>query len=134
MLQVNSRLIAFSAFVVFAAAISLAFLFHSYELAVSGLLIVIVLTAFIPGWKPTLFTALLSMVLMTALVIYFKETDSNVLGALLAQLYSLLVIVFTTVIVFYLKRLQQNLAREKTHMTSLFENATEGILLTDKSG
>jgi len=134
MLQPNSRLIAFSAFIVFAAAITFAFLFHSYELAVSGLLIVIVLTAFIPGWKSTLFAALLSMILMTALVVYFKETDSNVLKALLAQLYSLLVIVFTTVIVFYLKRLQQNLAHEKTHMTSLFENATEGILLTDKSG
>ncbi|MBI5372715.1 MAG: PAS domain-containing sensor histidine kinase [Sphingobacteriales bacterium] len=30
--------------------------------------------------------------------------------------------------------MQQNFAYEKTHMASLFENATEGILLTDKTG
>ncbi|MBL7709891.1 MAG: PAS domain-containing sensor histidine kinase [Chitinophagaceae bacterium] len=33
-----------------------------------------------------------------------------------------------------MKRLQQNFAHEKTHMISLFENATEGILLTNHSG
>jgi PAS domain S-box-containing protein len=121
------------AILVFVTAAVLSFLFRSYEVAVSGLLIMIVLTAFIPGWRSTLFAGVVSMVAMTGLVIYFRD-ETNVMEALLSQLYSLLVIIFAVVIVFYLKRIQQNLAHEKTHMTSLFENATEGILLTDKTG
>lgn len=124
--------IAITILVLVTAAI-LSFLFRSYEVAVSGLLIMIVLTAFIPGWRSTLFAGVVSMIAMTGLVIYFRD-ETNVMQALLSQLYSLLVIIFAVVIVFYLKRIQQNLAHEKTHMTSLFENATEGILLTDKSG
>ncbi len=69
---------------------------------------------------------------MTGLVIYFKDDEGHLFKAMLSQVYSLLVIIFAVVIVFYLKRLQQNFALEKTHMTSLFENATEGILLTDQ--
>jgi PAS domain-containing protein len=73
------------------------------------------------------------MMVMTGLIIYFKD-DTHIMKSMLSQLYSLLVIIFAVVIVFYLKRIQQNLAYEKTHMGSLFENATEGILLTDKNG
>lgn len=133
MFQFNARVISFLSVIVFIAAVVLALLFRSYDIAVSGLLILIILTAFIPGSKSTLFAGLVSMLLMTGLVIYFKD-DTHVMKAMLSQLYSLLVIIFAVIIVFYLKRIQQNLAHEKTHMTSLFENATEGILLTDKSG
>lgn len=133
MFRFKSPVFTAIAILVFVTAAVLAFLFRSYEVAVSGLLIMIVLTAFIPGWRSTLFAGVISMVAMTGLVIYFRD-ETNVMEALLSQLYSLLVIIFAVVIVFYLKRIQQNLAHEKTHMTSLFENATEGILLTDKSG
>lgn len=133
MFQLKTSAITAIFIFVFIITMTSAFLFHSYELAVSGLLILIVLTAFIPGWKSTLFVGVLSIVMMTGLVIYFKD-DTDIMKALLSQVYSLLVIIFAVVIVFYLKRIQQNLAHEKTHMTSLFENATEGILLTDKDG
>jgi PAS domain S-box-containing protein len=134
MFRLNSRSISVLAFIVFAAAISLAFLFNSYELAVSGMLIIILLTAFIPGTNSTLIAGLSSMVVMTGLIIYFKDEQSDIVRALLSQVYSLFIIVFAVAIIFYLKRLQQNFAHEKTHMISLFENATEGILLTDKTG
>ncbi len=133
MFQFKPRLASALSILLFIIALLLAFLFHSYELAVSGLLIVIVLTAFIPGSKSTLFAGLLSMLAMTGLVIYFKD-DTQIIKALLSQVYSLLVIIFVVVIVFYLKRLQQTMSHEKTHMASLFENATEGILLTNKDG
>lgn len=132
--NLNKRIIFLLVTITFLLSLAFSFLFHSYELAVSGLLIIIVLTAFLPGWKSTLMAGLLGMVIMTVLVIYFKEEQSDLLKAMLSQVYSLLVIIFTVVIVFYLKRLQQNFAYEKTHMTSLFENSTEGILLTDKLG
>lgn len=119
---------------VFSATIAFAFLFKSYELAVSGMLIIIILTAFIPGWKATFFAGIFSMLLLTTLVIYFRNLENNIIKALLTQVYSFLVILFTVIIVFYLKRLQQNFDYEKTHMASLFENATEGILLTNQAG
>lgn len=134
MYKLNSRLVSGLAIVVFGASLALAFLFNSYELAVSGMLIIILLTAFIPGWKSTLVAGLAGMVAMTALVLYFKDDDSDITKELLSQVYSLFVILFAVAIVFFLKRLQERINHEKTHMASLFENATEGILLTDKEG
>lgn len=125
---------ALLAVVVFAASLALAFVFSSYELAVSGILIIILLTAFIPGWQSTLIAGVAGMVALTGLVLYFKKGEAEVIKELLSQVYSLLVILFVVVIVFFLKRLQQRIDYEKTHMASLFENATEGILLTDKTG
>jgi len=134
MFNLNSRTVTGLALAVFAAALALAFLFNSYELAVSGMLLVILLTAFIPGWRSTLAAGVAGMMAMTALVLYFKDDKNDITKELLSQIYSLFVILFAVVIVFYLKRLQQRMDYEKTHMASLFENATEGILLTDKSG
>jgi len=133
MFQLPKRIIFVFILAVLVLSLALSSLFHSYELAVSGLLIIVVLTAFIPGWKSTLFAGVLSMIAMTCLVIYFKEDEGHLFKAMLSQVYSLLVIMFAVLIVFYLKRLQQSFAHEKTHMTSLFENATEGIILTDRS-
>lgn len=133
MLKINSQLAKGAAFFVFLLAVTFSYLFKTYELAVGGLLITIVLTVFIPGWQSTLIAGLLSMIAMTALVVYFRE-EGDIFRSLFAQLYSLLVIMFAIAIVFYLKKLEQSLAYGRTHMTSLFENATEGILLTNRSG
>lgn len=134
MFKLNSRYVTFLGIVVLCIATALAFLFKSYELAVSGMLISVILTAFIPGLQPTLIAGVVSMIVMTGLIIYFKEDDGHIMKAFLSQLYSLFVILLTVAIVFYMKKMRQNFDYEKTHMTSLFENATEGILLTDSKG
>lgn len=134
MFKLNSRVVSILAVVVFAASLALAFLYSSYELAVSGILIIILLTAFIPGWQSTLIAGVAGMVALTGMVLYFKNGDTEIIKEMLSQVYSLLVILFVVVIVFFLKRLQERIDYEKTHMASLFENATEGILLTDKAG
>jgi PAS domain S-box-containing protein len=134
MLKLNSRVVTILAVAVFAASLVLAFLFSSYELAVSGILIIILLTAFISGWQSTLIAGVGGMVTLTGLALYFKKEETEIIRELLSQIYSLLVILFVVIIVFFLKRLQQRIDYEKTHMASLFENATEGILLTDKTG
>lgn len=134
MLKINSRIIALLGFLIYAVAISLSFVFKSYELAVSGMLIAIFLTAFIPGRGSTLLTGLVSMIVLTGLVIFFKDDQVDIRKALLSQIYSLLVILFSVVLIFYLKRLQQSVSYGKVHMTSLFENATEGIIVTNGTG
>ena len=132
--NINSRVMTFLAILVFGFSLTLAFLFRDYQLSVSGLLLFVILTAFIPGWRSTLAAGVISMIVMTMLVIYFKKEDDDITRALLSQVYSLFVVIFSVVVIFYLKKMQQNFAYEKTHMASLFENATEGILLTDKTG
>ena len=133
MFRLTKRIIFLLIFAVLVLSLALSAFFHSYELAVSGLLIIVVITALLPGWQSTLFAGISSMIVMTGLVIYFKEDEGHLFKAMLSQVYSLLVIMFAVLIVFYLKRVQQSFAHEKTHMTSLFENATEGIILTDRS-
>jgi PAS domain S-box-containing protein len=45
-----------------------------------------------------------------------------------------MIIVLTAIISLYLKNLLRHMQFDKTHMTSLFENATEGIILTGSNG
>jgi len=103
MFKLNSRLFSGLTIIVFGTALALAFLFNSYELAVSGMLIIILLTAFIPGWRSTLAAGVAGMVAMTALVLYFKDDSNNITKELLSQVYSLFVILFAVIIVFFLK-------------------------------
>lgn len=133
-MRFNNRTITILVFAVYGLSIGLSFWFKSYDLAISGMLMAIVLTVFLPGWRSTLIAGLVSMILMTGLVIYFKDDKTDITMAFLSQIYSLLSILFSVIIIFYVKRLQQSFAYEKAHMTSLFENATEGILLTNKKG
>ncbi len=131
--RINAQLAKLLAAIVFVLSVSLSFAFRNYELAVGGLLITVVLTVFIHGWKSTLLAGTLSMIAITVLVIYFRH-EAEIWKSLLSQLYTLLVILAVVAIVFYLKKLQQSLDYGKTHMASLFENATEGILLTNEQG
>jgi len=133
-MKLNELRITLLAILVIVLSISLSLFFNSYELAVSGMLVTIILTAFLPGWRPTLIAGIVSMIIMTGLVIHFKHDSTGISKALLSQVYTLMSILVSMVMIFYLKRVQQKFSYEKAHMTSLFENATEGILLTDKAG
>ena len=49
-------------------------------------------------------------------------------------IFLLVLITFATLIVLYIKSLLRHMQFDKSHMTSLFENATEGIILTGREG
>ena len=135
MSKLSSRQATIYSISIFILTVLLGWFFKSYEVSVAGFLIVIVITVFIPGRDSTIIAGAASIAVMTSLVLIFKrEKEDEILDVLLGHIYSLLVILFTIGIVFYLKRLHQHLTFEKSHMTSLFENATEGILLTNKEG
>jgi PAS domain S-box-containing protein len=108
--------------------------FGDYRLSLSGLLIVIMLSAFARGWLPTLLAGIGSMIAMTIMVIVWREPSQTTGQQLLSQLYVLLILALTMGLVLYLKKVQESFDYEKTHLASLFENATEGILLTNRSG
>jgi PAS domain S-box-containing protein len=50
------------------------------------------------------------------------------------HLYSVFLVIFICLLVLHVKQLYTFMDRDRSHMTSLFENATEGILLTDRNG
>jgi PAS domain S-box-containing protein len=131
--QLSSQKATVYAVLIFLLTLFLTWFFKNYEVAVGGFLVVIVLTVFIPGRQSTIAAGLASIAVMTALVLIFRN-NKDAINALLDDFFFLLVILFTVAIVFYLKRLNQHLTFEKRHMTSLFENATEGIILTNKEG
>ena len=131
--KLSSRQATIFAVFIFLLTILLAWFFKSYQVAVGGFLVMIVLTVFNPAKRATVIAGAVSIIAMTFLVLYFKKEEA-VIKALLGDFFSLLIILFIIAIVLYLKSLHQHLTFEKTHMTSLFENATEGILLTNKEG
>ena len=111
----------------------LSYFLQNYEIIVGGLLVTVFFTVFIEDKYSTLIASIVSVFVMTGMVIYL-HWGIPVMRILTEHFFSLLLLVFTIILVSYLKRLQQHLSFEKNHMTSLFENATEGIILTNSDG
>jgi PAS domain S-box-containing protein len=133
MLRINERQALVYTVLTFIFAILVAYLFQGRIVLVGGLLIGIFLTAFIPGKRSTIIAALISTgVILLFDIVYEKDITSS--SSILKNLLRILVVFITTLIVHHLKDLYANIRSDKTHMTSLFENATEGILLTNNEG
>jgi PAS domain S-box-containing protein len=98
-----------------------------YPITLAGLPVVIYFSVFVEDVKSTLIACLVGVVI--TVVLYWIS------GINFTQyLFIILLVLLTTVIVLYMKRLNTHLQFEKSHMTALFENATEGIVLTDQEG
>ena len=119
--------------IVFLVTIALNLLAPAFPILVGGFLLAIILTTFIPGKNTTYMTAVIAAIIMLVLFFLQKENKStaNAIGLLIFQLA---LIAFTALATAYLKNLYKNISSDRTHMSSLFENATEGILLTNKDG
>jgi PAS domain S-box-containing protein len=115
---------AITAFVI---TLAFSFIIPGYTITLTGLLVVIILSVFVQDVKSTLIAATIS-ILFIVINYWIKGVDFT------QHLFILLLVFVTTVIVLYLKRLYRQMNFEKSHMTALFENATEGIILTDQDG
>ncbi|MEO6732618.1 MAG: PAS domain-containing sensor histidine kinase [Ferruginibacter sp.] len=115
------------AIIVFVLTLVFSYEMYGYPITLAGLLVVILLSVFVEDSKSTLIAASLSIAI--TLVLYWYS------GTKLSEhLFIIFLILLTTIMVLYMKRLNKQLNFEKTHMTALFENATEGIVLTDQDG
>ena len=110
-----------------------AYFFKGQFIMVGGLLICIFLTAFIPGKNSTVIASVISVILIIIIALIYEQ-DFTSESSFKQNSLRLLVIFFTHIVVMHLKNLYANIRSDKAHMTSLFENATEGIILTDKDG
>ena len=134
MRSLSNKAIIWLSLPVILISLLLTWLLDDYKIMMTGMTILIVLTTFLPGWHTTLVVGLVTMVIVTILAVVFQPGQIDPIRHLLTHLYSLCLAAFTMIMVFYYKRIQENFQTEKTHMTSLFENATEGILLTNRKG
>lgn len=122
-------------YTIFTVAITIlvGYFFKGSFILVGGLLIGIFLTAFIQDNRSTLIVALISVAIILLFQVIFEK---NILSfnSVSQTLLRVAVIFFSIIIVNHLKKLYVDIRSDRTHMTSLFENATEGILLTNSEG
>jgi PAS domain S-box-containing protein len=132
MLRLSNKQATAYAIVTLLLTLALTYFLPGYTITLSGFLIVIFLSVFIDDTKSTVIATVFSIVVVLALLFYpAKNIDAQLLTE---HLFMVFLIIFTTILVLYIKRLLRQVEFDKSHMTSLFENATEGIILTNHSG
>lgn len=117
---------------VFIITVLTSYFFPDYTIILSGLLVVIFLSIFVRNKISTIIAGILSVVCV--IVHSFMTQGWFTAGAEMRYIYMLVLIFFTTVIVLYIKILILRLQSDKSHINSLFENATEGFVITDDQG
>lgn len=97
----------------------------------SGLVLLVFYTIFFPSDKPVyIFGGLgISLILLSL----FKQSSVSQ-EIVIAEAFSILVILLTILLVIKIKSAYREISNERKHLNALFENATEGIILTNGSG
>jgi len=133
MIDLSSRQALSLASILFIGILVVGYLFPDYPVAESGLPLVIFLSVFIPRlWVTWVFG--IAGILVVTFFTWRHDPDLFSHNNLTLRISSLVLIIFTTLLAVYFKKQRRQLDFEKKHMSSLFENATEGIVLTDGSG
>ena len=133
MIKLSSREALFLSSALFIIIAFLGYYFPEYPVLETGLPLVIFLTVFVQNRWTTWLFGLAGTILVTLFTIRL-DSDLFSHNNLTLRIISLILVVFTTLLAMYFKRQRLMLDLEKKHMTSLFENATEGIILTNGSG
>ncbi len=125
--HLTSKQASVYAMLAFVFTLAISFSLHEYPITLAGLLVVIFLSVFVNDSKSTYIAAIVSLII-TALLYWHTGED------LAQHLFIFFLVLLTAVIVLHLKRLNSQLNFEKSHMAALYENATEGIVLSDQDG
>ncbi|MEI6946972.1 PAS domain-containing sensor histidine kinase [Paraflavisolibacter sp. H34] len=130
--QLSSKAATIYAVLVFVFTLVVSFLLPGYTITLSGLLIVIFLSVFVQDQRSTIIAGVVSSIVIGLHL--WMAFSQGAYQPWTEFFFMLLLAFFTTLIVLYIKGLIRNMQFDKSHMTSLFENATEGILLTNEKG
>jgi PAS domain S-box-containing protein len=121
------------AILVFVCTLILSFLLPDYLIILSGLLVVIFLSFFVRKESSTIIAGLGSALIVGFHMIF--QLSHNFTWERLSEYFFLLVLIFVaSFIVLYIKNLVLRMELDKSHITSLFENATEGFVVTNSKG
>ena len=125
--RITSRQASIYASITFVLTMVFAYTMPGNPITLAGLLVVIFLSVFANDSRSTFIATAVSIVISVALYLVSHYSFSQ-------YLFIIFLLLLTAVIVRFMKRLNSQLNFEKSHMTALFENATEGIVLTDQDG
>ncbi|MGZ3847876.1 MAG: ATP-binding protein [Flavisolibacter sp.] len=131
--QLSKRRASVYALLAFMLTLGISYLFPFDVIVLSGLLLVIFLSVFVRDDSSTLIAGLVSVSTVLAHLL-FARNASGVLPGLANYVLILVFILLTTFIVLYIKSLIARMQFDKSHITSLFENATEGFVVTNGKG
>ncbi len=98
-----------------------------------GLIAAILLTIWV---KEDIYTQIFGIISFISIAIASFYPNDNVsrLQILLEHLFPAIIVVITTFSVLYIKRMYLSMESDERQLNALFEHATEGIILTDKTG
>ncbi len=130
--QLSGRQANIYAIVAFVATLLLTYLMPGNAITLGGLLVVIFLSVFIPSRSSTIIAGVVSIAIVFGVMFWSSRLLQSAESWMDALFLSVLIL-FTTGIVLFIKNLIKNMQWDKSHMTSLFENATEGIILTNRT-
>jgi PAS domain S-box-containing protein len=111
----------------------LEYLNPSFSFFDGGLIAAILLTIFLKDDGYTKLFGAISVVLIVVASFYHRE-DMDRQHVIMQHLFSLLIVIMTTIFVLYVKKLYRSIESEQRQVTALFEHATEGIILTNDKG
>lgn len=133
MFRINERQALVFIIIFLVITIAVGFLFEGRFILLGALMISVFMTSYISGNRSTIVVSLLSAVVILFFDVLY-EKDVFAPETITQNLLRLLVVLFTVLFVIHLKNLYASIRSDKKHMTSLFENATEGIVLTNQEG
>ena len=125
--RLTSKQASICAILALVLTLTFSYTMPAYPITLAGLLVVIFFSVFVDDTKSTLVAGIISIII-AILLYWFTGTNLS------QYLFIIFLVLLTSLIVFYLKHLSGQLNFEKSHMTALFENTTEGIILTDQNG
>lgn len=133
MVELSSKQAILYASAIFLLSAILNYIFPYQSFSGSGFVVSIFLTIFINKKYSTHIVSFASLIAI--FIISFIRSFSFFSGAVFSgNVFILVIIVFSAWIVLYIKRLLSKMQYDKSQMTSLFENATEGIILSNRKG
>lgn len=131
MFTLSSRQANIYALIIAIITIVLSYYLYDYSITYSGFFLVIFLSIFVTGDRPTYIAVMVSISIITAFL--FFHPDIHLTPKNISQhIFSIILMIFIGMLVLYVKTLYSSIEQDKSHMTSLFENATEGIIVTDE--
>ncbi|RAJ10957.1 PAS domain S-box-containing protein [Chitinophaga skermanii] len=104
-----------------------------YNFFDGGLITVILLSLFIKDDTVTSWMGIIcTLVVLT--VAFLPHKNPNVAEVFIEHFFSLILVIGTTMLVLFVKRLYRTLEADENQLTALFKHANEGIILTNQQG
>ena len=121
------------ALLVFLFTILLSYSLPEHTISYTGFLLVIFFSVFVKGRQSTIIAAVTGVVLVFGFLLFHPSISITTVNVT-KHIFVILLIFFTALLVLHIKQLYVHMEHDQSHMASLFENATEGIILTNDKG